>query len=552
MTIRCSLIRFIILFILMCPCFLHLVYAQDFYGERRNEWLRKAEENKPVLHERLINPVNLGRLEEDKQAFQGWKINASMSIDSLYHSGFTSQSGVIVDFGAHYTGHFSFSLENFNSTPDAPLRLKFTFGEVPAELAVPFDPYPGGLSRAWLQDEIVTVTEIPTTITIPRRLAFRYVKVELISPSIAYDFKIANMQIKATTSANSEIEPLSAATSSVIRDIDRIGLITLQECMQTVYEDGPKRDQRLWIGDLYLEALANNFSFKNHGLTKRCLYLLAALSDLEGYLHGTVFEKPKPHPQEGQKLLDYALLYNVALKDYYEITEDKETAVDLWPVAKKQLELLKLFLDETGMIDYDRAAKDIWIFIDWKDGLHKAGAIQGLAIYSLKETYALAKRLNKENEVAELPALIRQMTDGARKQFFDKESNLFVSGEDQQVSYASQIWMVLGGVTTKKEGANIVKQLMQHENALTPGGPYLYHYFLQAMINCGMGLEAKEIMLNYWGKMVEKGADTFWEVYDPKDEYKSPYNFYPMNSYCHAWSCTPVYFIRKYPDIFQK
>ncbi len=33
---------------------------------------------------------------------------------------------------------------------DAPLRLKLTFGEVPAELATPFDPYPGSLSRAWL------------------------------------------------------------------------------------------------------------------------------------------------------------------------------------------------------------------------------------------------------------------------------------------------------------------------------------------------------------------------------------------------------------------
>jgi hypothetical protein len=51
--------------------------------------------------------------------------------------------------------------------------------------------------------------------------------------------------------------------------------------------------------------------------------------------------------------------------------------------------------------------------------------------------------------------------------------------------------------------------------------------------------------------MIKKGADTFWEVYDPADEFKSPYGFFPVNSYCHAWSCTPVYFIRKYPKIFQ-
>ena len=27
-----------------------------------------------------------------------------------------------------------------------------------------------------------------------------------------------------------------------------------------------------------------------------------------------------------------------------------------------------------------------------------------------------------------------------------------------------------------------------------------------------MQAEAKELLVNYWGGMVEKGADTFWEV----------------------------------------
>jgi alpha-L-rhamnosidase len=25
----------------------------------------------------------------------------------------------------------------------------------------------------------------------------------------------------------------------------------------------------------------------------------------------------------------------------------------------------------------------------------------------------------------------------------------------------------------------------------------------------------------------------------------SPYNSHLMNSYCHAWSCTPTYFLRR-------
>ena len=52
--------------------------------------------------------------------------------------------------------------------------------------------------------------------------------------------------------------------------------------------------------------------------------------------------------------------------------------------------------------------------------------------------------------------------------------------------------------------------------------------------------------------MVKKGADTFWEAYDPEDDMYSPYGFTPLNSACHAWSCTPVWFIHEYPGIFQK
>jgi hypothetical protein len=44
--------------------------------------------------------------------------------------------------------------------------------------------------------------------------------------------------------------------------------------------------------------------------------------------------------------------------------------------------------------------------------------------------------------------------------------------------------------------------------------------------------------------MIAAGADTFWEVYDPATPLSSPYGDIHINSYCHAWSCTPSYFFR--------
>jgi hypothetical protein len=82
-----------------------------------------------------------------------------------------------------------------------------------------------------------------------------------------------------------------------------------------------------------------------------------------------------------------------------------------------------------------------------------------------------------------------------------------------------------------------------------PRSPYLYHYYLEALYRCGEYDKVRAVIEEYWGGMVRKGADTFWEVYDPGDEFLTPYkkDKYDcvINSYCHAWSCTPVYFLRK-------
>ena len=536
---------------LLTSCFI-TAYGQDFYAPQRASWAEKAEQSIPRLTVTEKKPVALVNIVKDETAFQQYKAVQTAPINKLYDSSFKETKSVIVDFGEHITGSFSFSTDLLRAESDAPARFKLTFGEVPSELVTPFDPYQGGLSRAWLQDEVVTVMTMPATMTIPRRVSFRYVKIVLIATPPGYDFCISGMKCDAVTSAVNTPEELSATTPQLFKDIDRVSLNTLKECMQTVYEDGPKRDQRLWLGDLYLEALANNYSFKQYDLTKRCLYLLASLSEHNGKLNATVFEAPEPKPQAKQHLYDYSFLFGVTLKDYLLETGDRETAGDLWPVVKKQLESAYKYLQDDGMMNYEQASREWWIFFDWKDGLHREVAFHGVTIFAFREAYELAQLLNKENEVSQLPELIKKMKKAVRKHYYNPKTGLFTGILNDQVSYASQIWMVLSEVPTQKEAQRALRALKTTENVCTPGAPYLFHYYIEALIKSGLKEEAKKEMAEYWGGMIHKGADTFWEVYDPRNEYLSPYNFYPVNSYCHAWSCTPTYFIRKYPEIFQK
>jgi hypothetical protein len=144
------------------------------------------------------------------------------------------------------------------------------------------------------------------------------------------------------------------------------------------------------------------------------------------------------------------------------------------------------------------------------------------------------------------------MRKASRETFYDKKLGVMKSGPDAQISYLSQVWMILSGTLDKKEAVKALEYVLADDTACYIGSPYAYHYLIEAMIQCGMEERAREMLITYWGDMVNKGADTFWEVYDPNDDFKSPYGFFPVNSYCHAWSCTPVYFIYKYKDIFQR
>ena len=72
------------------------------------------------------------------------------------------------------------------------------------------------------------------------------------------------------------------------------------------------------------------------------------------------------------------------------------------------------------------------------------------------------------------------------------------------------------------------------------------HHFVEALLMCGKKDQAMEYMKYYWGGMISHGADTFWELYNPENPAESPYGSSIVNSYCHAWSCTPTYLLRKY------
>ena len=124
---------------------------------------------------------------------------------------------------------------------------------------------------------------------------------------------------------------------------------------------------------------------------------------------------------------------------------------------------------------------------------------------------------------------------------------MFVNPLDNgQLSVHSQVWMILGGVITGEKAKKLLLSCLDNKEFKQPVTPYMRHYVIEAMLKLGMKSEAVQYLKKFWGGMVELGADTFWEAYIPDDLEFSPYNDRMINSLCHAWSCTPSYFIRKH------
>lgn len=444
----------------------------------------------------------------------------------------------VLDFGTHVTGYATIRLHAVGAPPDAPALLRVRFCERAGEMDEDISSYHGWIGKGWIQEEIIRLDVFPAVHVFQRRYAFRYICVDVLSLSQKYAVVLENATAHCVTSAPEQI-PLCGGTEEE-RAIDAVALRTLSECMQYEFEDGPKRDRRLWLGDLRLQALANYETFGHNSLVKRCLYLFAGTADADGRLSQCVFTVPSPVPDDAS-MYDYSLLFIPTLLDYYAATGDRETAEELLPLAKRQILLASERFGNGVMRDSDRLG---WCFLDWSLELNKQAGAQAVYIYAEKALADLAEMLGENVSAYRTDA--EKKSSAALNAFYDQGSGLFVSGEGRQISYATNVWCVLAGILPKEENARLLGRLRERKDAVQPVTPYMMHHYVQALADSGLMEEARETMRSYWGGMVRAGADTFWELYDPEDPEASPYGGKAVNSYCHAWSCTPAYFLRKY------
>ena len=113
-------------------------------------FLEKAKNYEIKLFHNNCKPINNIEIVADNNAFLGY----SAKILSEFHDGFTLKpnESVTLDFGTHIVGYLHYEASHIDRIQDAPLKLRFTFGETLRELVEP-QKYDGELSSSWIQTD---------------------------------------------------------------------------------------------------------------------------------------------------------------------------------------------------------------------------------------------------------------------------------------------------------------------------------------------------------------------------------------------------------------
>ena len=508
---------------------------KDFHPLGNEKLLSRAEQLRPVLRHTIREPIGGFQLKERYSPEKH-----EIVLQQLPHLSMGRGENLCLDFGEHLVGYLTLELSYSGSHPDAPAFLKLKFAETLQELSENSQEYDGWLSRSWIQEEYLHVDQLPSRLVLPRRYAFRYLKITMMDTSPKYKLIVRHAECRTESSADwSAVRKLDSGDRQLDR-IHEVSLKTLANCMQEEFEDGPKRDRRLWVGDLRLMAMTNAMSFKNFDLVKRCLYLFGGSRFPDGRVSANVFTRPAVEADD-TFLFDYALLYTVTVEEYLQDTNDTEALDDLYDIAMQQIEYAIRQIDETGTVG-GQAVKDC--FIDWCEDLDKTACATAMLLYALRYARRLARRKNDWSQANFLLQQHDTLRRAAMRRFWDEDRQCFVS--NGQISAASQVWMVLADACSPEQALKAMRKALTLSEGARMSTPYMHHYYVMALIRVGLLSEAEQHLRHYWGSMLDAGADTFWECWDPEHPERSPYGGSVVNSYCHAWSCTPAYIIEKH------
>lgn len=319
-----------------------------------------------------------------------------------------------------------------------------------------------------------------------------------------------------------------------IKEIWNMCAYTFHLNSREFFLDGIKRDRWVWSGDAYQSHMANNYLYFDNEITKRTILALLG--------------KP-PYEQHINTINDYTMYLIISVMEYYLNTADLDFVRFVW----KRISALYRFLAEgTDEKDYICARPGDWIFIDWSP-MDKNGPLcaEQILYWQTKNAMAYLAELLKEDGTVYKEEATR-LKENIEKDFWCEEKSAFIdsytSGKKNVTRHAN-IFAILYDFASKKQTESIRKNVLENENITPITTPYFAFFELLVYGKLGDIPRIQEKIESYWGGILEQGATSVWEQFDPTKQGAEHYEMYGQKygcSLCHAWGSGPLYLLGRY------
>ena len=313
---------------------------------------------------------------------------------------------------------------------------------------------------------------------------------------------------------------------------------TLHLTTREFFIDGIKRDRWIWSGDATQSMLMDYYLFFDKDVVKRTLIGLRGKDPVDNYIN---------------HIVDYSYYWLISVYNYYQYTGDKEFVKFIYPRMVTLADFCIRSLNKNGLSE---GRPQDWVFLDWAPFDHNGemSAYQLLFVRSMEAMAACSKVCGDEKAYqlySEKASSLKQKTFDI---FWDNNQGLFLHNRvnnvlKKDITRYPNIFAMLFGYLNETQVKSVKSNVLENDSVLKITTPYMRFYELAALCESGAQKSVLKEMRSYWGGMMNLGATSFWEVYDPTEKglqhlamYGRPFG----RSLCHSWGASPIYLVGRY------
>ena len=498
---------------------------RDLFGERFGP--------KDYRDERVIDYIYPKRILRSQLAENAEALLSPESAQATLESGNTcvlkKDGFILVDFGFEMQGGIQIVTNIWEHEEDNTARIRVRFGESAMECMSEAAPTLRGKKNATndhaIRDGIyklswLGMTEIGNT-------GFRFARIDLLD-DISLPIKCLRAKFQYR-----DLEYLGTfeCDDSRLNEIWKTAAYTVQLNMQEYVWDGVKRDRLVWIGDMHPETSTIQYIFGDSDCVRKSLDLIRDNTPIPNVMNGIPAYS-----------LWWLLIHHDRFIHYGDIAYLEQQ-------HRYIVELLHYF---SGFITEDGGIAIENCFLDWPSSTNPEGQRAGVhALFSLV-CDGCAEMLDalSDSEEADFASLCAGQL---KKRVYPH------NGLKQALAL-----QVLAGLADPKDAFND----LLGKDGVHGFSTFLGYYILKALGEADRTDFALDCIREYWGKMLDLGATTFWEDFDidwaencsaldeilPEDTDKKDihgdfggycYEGY-RHSLCHGWASGPAPFLMEY------